>query len=75
MKVKIKKIIESLRPAIKMHGGDLEFVSYDDKKKIIKVRLKGACIGCPMSEITLKAGILEEIKSKIPEVKDIENIS
>lgn len=75
MNIKIKKIIESLRPAIKMHGGDLEFIDYDKKKGIVKVKLKGSCIGCPMSETTLRVGILEEIKSKIPEVKDIENLS
>jgi len=75
MKVKIKKIIESLRPSIKMHGGDLEFIDYDEKTKTVKVKLKGSCVGCPMSEVTLRAGILEEIKSELPEVQDIENLS
>jgi len=70
----IRKIIENTKPAIAMHGGDIEFLDYDDERKIVLVRLYGACEGCPLSEVTLKSGILEEIKEKFPEVIDIENV-
>ena len=75
MKQEIKKIIEKIKPAIQAHGGDVEFVDFDKKKKIVKVRLTGACAHCPMSAITLKGGILKAIKEKYPEIKNIENVN
>ncbi|PIR66710.1 MAG: hypothetical protein COU51_02415 [Parcubacteria group bacterium CG10_big_fil_rev_8_21_14_0_10_36_14] len=75
MKEKLKQIISKIKPSIQAHGGDIEFVDFDEEKKIVKVRLYGACVHCPMSEITLKAGVLESIKEKIPEIKGIENIA
>ncbi|MFC1612577.1 NifU family protein [Patescibacteria group bacterium] len=67
----IKKIIEEIKPSIQLHGGDVEFIEFDTKSKIVKVRLKGACAHCPMSEITLKENILSAIKEKCPDVKGI----
>ena len=74
MKQEIKKIIEKIKPSIQAHGGDIEFVDFDEKKKIVSVRLKGACVGCPMSTITLKEGVLVQIKEKYPEVKGIKSV-
>ncbi len=51
-------------------GGDVEFVDFEDG--VVKVRLKGACAGCPMSQMTLKNGIEQLLKKSIPEVKSVE---
>ena len=72
MKEKIQKVIEKLRPMLQADGGDVEFVDVVDG--IVKVRLKGACAGCPMSQMTLKNGIERMMKQEIPEVKSVENI-
>lgn len=70
----IKELIsEKIRPTIQEDGGDLEFVSYDDK--IVKVRLQGACTSCPSSVITLKNGIKNMLQFYIPEIEDVEQIS
>lgn len=74
MEDRIKKIIEKIKPSIQAHGGDIEFVSYDHNRKVVKVRLQGACVNCPMSQMTLRAGVLETIKEDLPEIKDIENV-
>jgi len=69
--VKIKKILNDIRPMLQQDGGDVEFVSFEDK--VVKVRLKGACTGCAMSQITLKNGIERVLIKQIPEIKYIEN--
>ena len=74
MEKKIKQILEKIRPALQADGGDLEFVSWQEKEGILKVRLTGQCAGCPMSQITLKQGIEEEIKKAVPEVKKVISI-
>lgn len=66
----IKQIIEeNIKPMLYMDGGNIEFVEYTDR--ILKVRLKGACSGCPFSTHTLKEGIERIIKEKIPEIKEV----
>lgn len=55
MEEQIREAIEAIRPAIQNDGGDIEFVQLDDKK--VTVRLTGACIGCPMAQMTLKGGV------------------
>lgn len=67
----IKKTLEQLRPHLQLDGGDVEFVSFDLKSGILKVKLQGACHNCPMSMMTLQHGIGAVIKNKIPEVKDL----
>ncbi|MEA2054302.1 MAG: NifU family protein [Candidatus Thermoplasmatota archaeon] len=71
MKEKVKEIIDSIRPALQADGGDIEIAEIDEKNGIVKVRLKGACHGCPMSQLTLQMGIERELKNKIPEVKKV----
>jgi len=71
MKNKIEKILDKIRPSLQADGGDVEFVSFDEKTGIVKVRLVGMCAHCPMSQITLKQGIEEEIKKEAPEVKEV----
>jgi Fe-S cluster biogenesis protein NfuA len=65
----IAQFIEELRPAIKMDGGDIEFVRYQDG--IVYVRLKGACVTCPASTYTLKLGVEERLKELLPEVTEV----
>ena len=71
MKEKVKEVIETIRPALQMDGGDVELVDVDEENGIVKVRLQGACHGCPMAQMTLQMGIENELKSKIPEVKKV----
>ncbi|MHC4158930.1 MAG: NifU family protein [Planctomycetota bacterium] len=68
---KVKDVIDSiLRPALQGHGGDVELVGTDDDNNV-KVRLKGACQGCPGAAMTMKAGIERVLKEKVPEVKEV----
>lgn len=71
MKEKVKEVIETIRPALQMDGGDVELVDVDEENGIVKVRLQGACHRCPMAQMTLQMGIENELKSKIPEVKKV----
>jgi Fe-S cluster biogenesis protein NfuA len=66
---KIATVLESLRPTIRMDGGDLDFVRYEDTK--VYVRFSGACIGCPMSMYTLKMGIESALKNEIPDITEV----
>ncbi len=65
----INDVLETLRPAIKDHGGDIELVSFKDG--IVSVRLHGACIGCPLSFYTLKLGLEEQLKDHIPDIQEV----
>ncbi len=71
MKEKIKETIDKIRPMLQADGGDVEFVDFEDG--VVKVRLKGACAGCPMSQMTLKNGIERLLKQEIPEIKSVES--
>jgi len=70
MKEKILKCLEKIRPMLQADGGDVEFVEEIDG--VVKVRLQGACAGCPMSQMTLRNGIERMLKEEIPEVKAVE---
>ena len=72
MTEKIKTALDKVRPSLQADGGDVEFVGYEDG--IVKVRLQGACAGCPMSQMTLKMGIEKMLKEEIPEVKAVESV-
>lgn len=72
IKNKVKETLEEIRPNIQADGGDIELVDIEDG--IVKVRLKGACAGCPMSALTLKQGVEKTLKSRIPEVKSVEAV-
>jgi len=74
MEKRIKKALEKIRPVMQADGGDLEFVSWDEKTATVQVRMVGMCAGCPMAQITLKQGIEVEIKKAIPEVKEVVSI-
>ncbi len=68
---KIKEALDEVRPHLQMDGGDVEFVSFDSSSGELKVRLQGACHGCPMSMMTLQNGIGMVVKEKVPEVKEL----
>jgi Fe-S cluster biogenesis protein NfuA len=67
---KVKDVIENLRGALQSHGGDVELVGIDDDNTV-KVRLQGACQGCPGAAMTMKAGIERILKERVPEVKQV----
>ena len=72
MKEKVQAVLEKIRPMLQADGGDVELVDVDDTG-IVKVRLQGACAGCPMSQMTLKSGIERLLKEEIPEVTSVES--
>ncbi len=65
----VRSVIEELRPALQMDGGDVEFVGLDEG--VVQVRLVGACGGCPMSTMTLTMGVERAIRQQVPEVKQV----
>ena len=67
---KLIEIIENVRTGLQMDGGDMEFVSYENG--VVKLKFSGACVGCPMSLITFQEYIEKEIKTHIPEVKEVQ---
>ena len=66
---KVKEVLDEIRPSLRADGGDVELIEVEDG--VVKVRLKGACSGCPMSTMTLKLGIENQIKQKLPEIKEV----
>jgi len=70
---KIKSTIEKMRPFLINDGGDLEYITYEDN--IVYIKLKGACQGCPMMDITIKEGIEQLLVNEIPEIKEVRNVS
>jgi len=72
IKKRIRKAIEEIRPNLQADGGDIELV--DVKDGVVKVRLKGACAGCPMSAMTMQWGVENFLKKKIPEVTKVEAV-
>lgn len=72
MKEQVEKILEEIRPNLQADGGDIELVDVVDG--IVKVRLKGSCAGCPMSQMTLTFGVEKVLKEKLPEIKKVEAV-
>ncbi len=73
MREKVQAAIDKVRPALQKDGGDVMLVEISDDG-VVKVQLTGACQGCPMSQITLKQGIEQFVKSEVPEVKSVESV-
>ncbi|SFH31698.1 Fe-S cluster biogenesis protein NfuA, 4Fe-4S-binding domain [Desulfotomaculum arcticum] len=70
MREKVQAALDKVRPALQRDGGDVELVEVTPDG-VVKVRLKGACGGCPMSTMTLKQGIERTIKQAVPEIKEV----
>lgn len=73
MKEQVQKAIEKVRPGLQADGGDVELVDVTEDG-IVKVRLTGACHGCPMAQMTLKMGIEKVIKQQVPSVKEVVSV-
>ena len=69
MRDKVEEVLNRIRPALVADGGNVELIDVNDGT--VKVKLPGACAGCPMSTITLKMGIERILKQEIPEIKEV----
>jgi Fe-S cluster biogenesis protein NfuA len=69
---KVKTALEKIRPMLQADGGDVELVEVQEG--VVRVRLKGACSGCPMSQMTLKNGVERVLRQAIPEIKAVEGV-
>ena len=69
MREKVEKALESIRPALQADGGDIELVNVEDG--VVKVRLMGACGGCPVSSMTMSQGVEQAVKKAVPEIKKV----
>lgn len=67
----IEQVLEQIRPALRMDGGGIELVKYDANTGTVHVRMRGACSGCPMSQITLKMGVEAALQDAIPEITEV----
>ena len=73
MKEEVEKAMQQIRPSLQAHGGDVELVEVTDDG-VVKVRLTGACGGCPMSQMTLRMGIERSLIEMVPGVKRVESV-
>jgi Fe-S cluster biogenesis protein NfuA len=73
LKDEVRAALEDVRPHLQMDGGDVELVDVTDDG-VVKVKLTGSCAGCPMSQMTLKWGVENYLKKKIPDVKSVESV-
>jgi Fe-S cluster biogenesis protein NfuA len=71
VKERVQEVLDKIRPALQADGGDVELV--DVEGGVVKVKLVGACAGCPMSQLTLTNGVERILKQEIPEVERVEN--
>lgn len=70
----IKKVLHAeIKPLLAMHLGSLEYVGFEDG--VVKIRFQGTCVGCPLSELTLKAGIEETLKNRVHGVDSVEAVT
>ncbi|MBS7653909.1 MAG: NifU family protein [Candidatus Bathyarchaeia archaeon] len=70
MRAEVEKVIKEIQPSLRADGGDIELVDVNDDGTV-KVRLKGTCLGCPFSQITLQLGVERYLKMKVPQVKKV----
>ncbi len=70
--LKVDEVIQTVRPNLQADGGDIELVDVVDG--VVKVKLQGACHGCPMAAMTLQMGVERVLKSQIPEVTGVESV-
>ena len=73
MDEKIENALETIRPYLRADGGDVELVSVSDEG-IVEVRLTGACVGCPMSQMTLRAGVERALMREVPGIRRVEAV-
>lgn len=74
MREKVEAALDKIRPQLQADGGGVELVDVDDNG-LVRVKLTGACGGCPMAQMTLKQGVERVLKMQVPEVKSVESIN
>ncbi len=74
LEIKVKNVIEQIRPYLQADGGDINFVELTEEN-IVNVELQGACGSCPFSRMTLKNGVEEAMRKALPEIKAVEAIN
>ena len=74
MREEVQAALDTARPQLQADGGDAEIVEITEDG-VVKLRLKGACGGCPMSQMTLKMGIERILKQQVPAVKSVESVA
>jgi len=72
MKDRVQKVVERIRPAVQMDGGDIQLIDVVDG--LVRLRLVGSCSGCPSSMMTLKQGIERAIRAEVPEIVGVEAV-
>ena len=70
MKEKVQKVIDEIKPFLKADGGDIELIEVSDDG-VVKVKLVGACAGCPGAQMTLKMGVEKKLREAVPGVKEV----
>ncbi len=71
---RIERALDQIRPAIRMDGGEVEVVNFDQDSGMVSLKMLGACGGCPMSTMTLKMGIERALRQSVPEVKAVQAV-
>ncbi len=71
MREKVQEVLDQIRARLQADGGDIDLVDVDEQQGVVKVRLKGACIGCPMAQITLQRGVERILREQVPEVQQV----
>ena len=71
LETKVKNVIEQIRPYLQADGGDITLLDVDEAAGIVTVELSGACVSCPASTVTLKAGIERIMKDRVPGVTEV----
>ncbi|MCU0609618.1 MAG: NifU family protein [Chitinispirillaceae bacterium] len=74
MKERVQKVIDEIRPDLQADGGDIELVEVTEAN-VVRVRLQGACRGCPGAAMTLKNGVERLLKQRIPEIASVEPVA
>lgn len=71
MREKIEEALKGIRPMLQMDGGDIELIDVDDKEGVVKVKLMGACGGCPFSQMTITNGVERMLKQQVPQISKV----
>ena len=74
VKNNVLKALEEIRPFLQSDGGDIELLGIENNDTLVKVQLKGACVGCSVNQMTLKSGVEMTIKKYAPQVEQVVNI-
>jgi Fe-S cluster biogenesis protein NfuA len=72
VKADVEKAVLEIRPYLQADGGDIELVAVDED--VVRVRLQGACVGCPMAQMTLRDGVERYLRSKVSGIKTVEAV-